>query len=163
MNILVTGGTGVVGRSAVTALVNRGHTVRLLSRHATLDAAAWPNRVEPWPADIGSAVSVTGSAGGCDAVLHLAGIVDETGPESTFERINVLGTRHLVYEAERAGCPRFVFVSSLGAAAGNSPYHRSKLAAEDHVRSFAGDWVVIRPGAVYGPGDEQLSVLLRHV
>jgi uncharacterized protein YbjT (DUF2867 family) len=163
MRVLVTGGTGVVGQSAVTALLKRGHTVRLLSRGAREDVKAWPPGVEAWPGDIGSPASVGGSADGCDAVLHLVAIVDESPPEQTFERINVEGTRVMLGEAMRAGCGRFVFVSSLGADAGTSPYHRSKAAAEALVQGFDGEWVIVRPGAVYGPGDEHLSLMLRMV
>lgn len=163
MRVLVTGGTGVVGQSSVTALLKRGHAVRLLSRGASEDVKAWPVGVEAWPGDIGSPASVAGSADGCDAVLHLVAVVDESPPERTFERINVEGTRAMLAEATRAGVRRFVFVSSLGADRGTSPYHRSKAMAEALVHGFGGEWVIVRPGAVYGPGDEHLSLMLRMV
>lgn len=163
MRVLVTGGTGVVGTSTVTALLQRGHSVRLLSRHAERDARQWARGVTPVEGDVASAASVTGSADGCDAIIHLAGIAEEVPPDATFERINVGGTRHLAREAERAGVGRFVYVSSLGAERGDSAYHASKRAAEDIVRGFGGEWVIVRPGAVYGPGDEHVSVLLKMV
>jgi NADH dehydrogenase len=56
-----------------------------------------------------------------------------------------------------------VFVSSLGAEQGESEYHRSKREAERLVERFAGNWTVCRPGNVYGPGDGQISVMLRLV
>ena len=163
MQILVTGGTGVVGASTVSALVERGHQVRLLSRHAERDSLAWPKGVSAIEGDVSDAVSVAGAADGCDVVVHLVAIVDEAPPEATFERVNVGGTRNVVAEAERAGVRKIVYVSSLGCERGESPYHRSKLAGEEIVRSFGGEWIVVRPGAVYGPGDEHLSVLLRMV
>lgn len=163
MRVLVTGGTGVVGAAAVTALLARGHEVRLLSRHATDDARQWPEGVEPRDGSIAEPDDVRGAATGCEAVLHCAGIVDEAPPEVTFERVNVEGTRHLVAEATRAGVPHFVYVSSLGADVGESPYHRSKLAAEAEVRRFGGSWVIMRPGNVYGPGDEVVSLMLKMV
>ena len=163
MQILVTGGTGVVGASTVSALVERGHHVRLLSRHAERDARAWPNRVTAIAGDVSDAASVTGAADGCDVVVHLVAIVNEAPPEATFERVNVGGTRHVLAEAERAGVRKIVYISSLGCERGESPYHRSKLAGEELVRGFGGEWIIVRPGAVYGPGDEHLSVLLRMV
>jgi uncharacterized protein YbjT (DUF2867 family) len=163
MRVLVTGGTGVVGARTVTALVRHGHEVRLLSRHATDDTRRWPERVEPWPGDVADAESITGAADGCDVVLHLTAIVDESPPEATFDRVNVRGTRHIVREAERAGVPKLVFVSSLGCERGSSAYHQSKRAGEKIVRGFDGDWVIVRPGSVYGPGDEQVSLLLTMV
>lgn len=163
MRVLVTGGTGVVGRATVTALTEAGHTVRLLSRNATRDSREWPTGVEPWPGNVADAASLLGSADGCDAVLHVVGIVNETPPDATFEKVNVAGTRSILQEAERAGVGTFVFVSSLGADRGQSGYHKSKAAAEAIVRSFRGRWIICRPGSVYGPGDEQVSMILKMV
>lgn len=163
MKVLVAGGSGVVGQSAVTALVKRGHQVRLLSRGAAGDVEAWPAGVEAWPGDVTAPASLAGSANGCQAVIHLVGIVDETPPEKTFQSINVEGTRAMLAEATRAGCARFIFVSSLGVDRGTSGYHKSKATAESFVRQFPREWVIIRPGAVYGPGDEHLSLMLRMV
>jgi uncharacterized protein YbjT (DUF2867 family) len=78
--------------------------------------------------------------------------------------VNVEGTRRLAAEAKRAGVRRFVYVSSLGAERGASDYHRSKKAAEDAVRAVAPEgWLILRPGNVYGPGDEVISLLLKMV
>lgn len=163
MRILVTGGSGVVGTGTVTELLKRGHTVRLLSRHADEDARQWATGVTPVIGDVADAGSLRGAADGCDAVLHVAGIVDESPPKTTFERVNVQGTANIVVEAERAGAQRLVFVSSLGAPTGASPYHASKRAAERAVEAFNGNWTICRPGNVYGPGDGQISVMLRMV
>jgi uncharacterized protein YbjT (DUF2867 family) len=162
MQILVTGGTGVVGRSTITALLQRGHVVHLLSRHAERDVAQWAQGVHPVVANVANAASLEGAADGCDAVVHLTAIVSERGRE-TFQSVNVDGTRNVVREAERAGVRTFVHVSSLGADTGESAYHRSKRLGEAIVRQFAGEWIIVRPGNVYGPGDEQLSMLLRMV
>ncbi|HKI04334.1 MAG TPA: NAD-dependent epimerase/dehydratase family protein [Thermoanaerobaculia bacterium] len=163
MKILVTGGTGVVGTAAVRALLAAGHGVRLFSRHAAADAARWQGEVETREGSIASPDEVSKAAEGCEAILHIAGIAAEKPPESTFQRINVDGTRNLVLEAQRAGVRRFVYVSSLGADRGRSAYHASKLAAEDLVRTFPDEWLICRPGNVYGPGDEVISFLLQIV
>jgi NADH dehydrogenase len=163
MQILVTGGSGVVGVGTVTELVRRGHEVCLLARHARDDARQWPNNVTPHEGDVTDSPSIAGAADGCDAVLHIAGIVEESPPRVTFERVNVGGTRNMLAEAQRAGVRRFVYVSSLGASQGASAYHRSKREAERLVTQFAGNWTICRPGNVYGPGDEQISVMLRLV
>ena len=164
MKVLVTGGTGLVGKAAVDQLVRMGHTVRLLSRHADDDARQWAEGVEPHRCDVSDPESLQGAADGCEAVLHVAGIVSEDPPEVTFRKVNVEGTRHLAREARRAGVRRFVYVSSLGADRGESDYHRSKNAAEEAVRAEAPPgWLVVRPGNVYGPGDEVVSLLLKLV
>ena len=162
MKVLVTGGSGVVGQAAVTEILAGGHTVRLLSRNAAEDAKQWSSGVEAWPASISDQNEIHGCAEGCDLVIHVAGIVEETG-SLTFESVNVDGTRSIVREAERCKVGRFIYMSSLGAETGNSPYHRSKRRAEDIVRNFAGGWIILRPGNVYGPGDEVVSLLLTMV
>ncbi|MBV8516241.1 MAG: NAD(P)H-binding protein [Acidobacteria bacterium] len=162
MKILVTGGTGVIGASAITELLARGHSVRLLSRHADDDARQWEG-VEPFPGDVSDAASLEGAANGCNAVLHIAGIVDEDPPERTFEKVNVGGTRNMLDAAQRAGARRFVHVSSLGADFGTSDYHKSKHAAEGLVERSELRWTIVRPGNVYGPGDEVISLLLKMV
>ncbi|HMI55543.1 MAG TPA: NAD-dependent epimerase/dehydratase family protein [Gemmatimonadaceae bacterium] len=163
MQVLVTGGTGVVGQAAVTDLLEQGHSVRVLSRKAAEEVKQWPQGVESWPAGLGDQDALRGCAEGCDVILHVAGIMEESPPGLTYESVNVEGTRTIVREAERCRVGRFIFVSSLGAEAGTSPYHRSKRRAEEIVRGFAGGWIILRPGNVYGPGDEVISLLLTMV
>ena len=175
MRVLVTGGTGVVGDAAVGALLAHGHRVRLLARHARDDARAWPAPgdadapggphsgagVEAHDGDVTDPASLDGAARGCEVVLHLVGIVAEHPPELTYDTVNVEGTRHMVDEAARAGVRRFVYVSSLGADRGASPYHQSKFAGEHEAQRFPGAWTVVRLANVYGPGDAVISLLLR--
>jgi NADH dehydrogenase len=134
-----------------------------MSRHADDDTKEWKHRVEAFTGDVSNEVEVRGAADGCEAVIHLTAIVAESPPDVTFEKINVEGTRHMVREAERAGVRRFVYVSSLGADRGESPYHRSKLRGEEVTRTFEGRWIIVRPGNVYGTGDEQISLILKMV
>jgi len=163
LSVLVTGGTGVVGESVVTELISRGHKVRVLSRKAREDSAQWDGSVEAWPASVSEPEKIRGSADGIDGGLHVAGIVAESPPETTFQSVNVDGTRHLIQEAERARVGRFIYVSSLGADRGESEYHKSKRAAEQLVEKFRGGWIILRPGNVYGPGDEVVSLLLKMI
>src|SRR5829696_3737393 len=115
--------------TGASALVDRGHAVRLLARHAEHDAQQWPTGVEPVDGSVTDPASVRGSADGCDVVLHLVAVVDEHPPEATCV---------MVREAERANVRRFVYVSSLGADRGESEYHKSKRAGEEIVRGFRG-------------------------
>jgi NADH dehydrogenase len=163
MKVLVTGGTGVIGEGLIPALLEGGHTVRLLTRGADEDARQWPDGVEAFAADVSSPETLDGAAEECEAVVHITGIVEESPPDVTFELVNVEGTRNMMREAERAGIDRFIFISSLGADRGKSEYHRSKLRAEEAVKSYPGRWLILRPGNVYGPGDEIISTLLKMI
>lgn len=163
MKILVTGGTGVIGTSTVGELHRAGHDVRVLTRHADRDRKWWPEGVEAWTGDVAAEKSIRGAGDDCDVAIHIAGIIEEEPPETTFQSVNIQGTRYVALEAERAGIKKLIYVSSLGAERGHSEYHKSKLVAEEVVRAYSRDWLVLRPGAVYGPGDEHLSVLLRMV
>src|SRR6188768_619618 len=127
MKVLVTGGTGIIGESAVRALNARGHLVRVLSRGAGRGEKWWPEGIEGWAGDIADDASIRGSANGCDVVLHIAGIVEEQPPNVTFQRVNIDGSRYVTMEAERAGVRKLVYVSSLGAERGQSEYHRAKF------------------------------------
>lgn len=162
MRILVTGGTGVIGAGVIPELLRRGHSVRLLSRHADDDARQW-QRVEAFSGDVADAQSLRGAAGACDAVIHIAGIASENPPERTFERVNAGGIRNIIDEAKRSNVRRFLYVSSLGADTGSSTYHRSKFAAEDLVERSGFEWTIVRPDAVYGPRDEVISTILKMV
>lgn len=161
MRILVTGGSGLIGAAVVRTLVARGHEVRLLARHADAAAASYAGGVQPMSASIDDADALAVAVRGCSAIVHLAGILTEEPPETTYEKVNVRGTAELLKAASGAGAPFFVQVSSLGAERGASEYHRSKLRAEEHVRTYPGPWVILRPGNIYGPGDETVSTLLK--
>jgi uncharacterized protein YbjT (DUF2867 family) len=158
MHILVTGGSGVIGTAAVEELLRRGHRVRLLSRHGEEDAKRWKG-VGAFTADISDASTLEGAADGCFAVLHIAGVaVDD---EETLMKVNVSGTRNIVAEAVRAGARRFIYLSSLGNDSGSSTYHQSKRDAEAIVKGSELRWTIVRPGNVYGPGDEVVSLILK--
>jgi nucleoside-diphosphate-sugar epimerase len=163
MKILVAGGTGLIGSPTVRKLLERGHSVRLLSRHAEEEVAEYEGDVEAFNGSITDPESLEGAADGCDAVIHIAGIVQEKLPDSTFQSVNVDGTYNLMRKAECAEVKRFVYVSSLGADTGESDYHKSKLMAEAHVQRFQGDWVIVRPGNVFGPGDNVVSLYIQMV
>jgi NADH dehydrogenase len=160
MRVLVTGGSGVIGNGLLPELLRRGHQVRLLARGAEDAAEEWPRAVEPFAGDVTHPESLRGAAEGCAAIVHVTGIVDEQPPDVTFDAVNVTGTANVLAEAARAGAPRFIFISSLGADRGDSDYHRSKRTAERIVADYKGPWTILRPGNVYGPGDDVLSKMV---
>jgi nucleoside-diphosphate-sugar epimerase len=95
-------------------------------------------------------------------VVHVAGAISALS-EADYFRVNSIGTRTLFEAAMAAGVKRFVYVSSLAARLpGISPYAASKRAAEDFLQSAKSDMsiVILRPSAIYGPGDKATFPLL---
>jgi NADH dehydrogenase len=162
MLVAVTGGTGYVGRQVVEALLRREHDVRLLVREPAQHG---------WLKDRPALQVVQGSledqaalqqlVAGADAVVHLVGIIVETGRQ-TFQRVHVEGTRQMIAAARAAGAPRFIHLSALGARSDQSatPYHRTKAAAEELVRSSGLSHVIVRPALIAGPGNEVMKMLV---
>ena len=90
---------------------------------------------------------------GCDAVIHLVGIIAEVGAQ-TYRRVHSEGTQNLLAAARVAGIRRWVQMSALGARAGAAAeYHRTKWEAEEMVRASGLEWTIHRPSIVFGPGD----------
>jgi nucleoside-diphosphate-sugar epimerase len=96
-----------------------------------------------------------------DAVIHVAGVIN--APDAAgFEAGNVTGTLAMLAAATAAGTRRFVHVSSLAAREPKlSQYGASKARSEELVSGSGLDWTIVRPPAVYGPGDKETLELFR--
>jgi uncharacterized protein YbjT (DUF2867 family) len=98
---------------------------------------------------------------GADAVIHIAGVVNAPN-RAGFEAGNATGTAAVVAAMARAGVTRLVHVSSLAAREPQlSDYGWSKAQAERHVTASALDWTMVRPPAIFGPGDAELLELFQ--
>src|SRR5690242_1862975 len=132
MQVFLTGATGFVGGHLLKRLLADGHSVRALVRNPSKAQIAIGNRVELVPGDV-VAGSLDDGMKGCDAVIHLVGIIVETG-KATFERVHHLGTRNVVEAAKANRISRFIQMSALGVRAdGVSEYQTSKWKAEEAV------------------------------
>ena len=162
--ILVTGGTGFLGRQVVRALVARGYLPRLLVRDGS--ESRIPEEIRRacrvTPGDVTDTESVDNAIQGTNAVVHLAGIVREFPARGlTFERIHVKATRNVVKAARRWEIGRLIHVSALGARAGEpGVFFDSKGRGEEIVRNSELRWTVIRPSAIFGPGDRFIDTLI---
>ncbi|MEM6885226.1 MAG: complex I NDUFA9 subunit family protein [Verrucomicrobiota bacterium] len=153
--ILVTGGTGFVGRHVVAELCKRGHDVRVLARKP---AKAKPLQeltgCEIAYGDVLKPETLPAACQNVTAIIHLVGIIFEIG-DATYERIHVEGTRNMVQAAEAAGIKRFLQMSAIGTRPlAPSRYHQTKWLAEDFVRESDLDWTVLRPSVIYGRQDQ---------
>src|SRR5438876_386842 len=117
--ILITGGTGFVGREIVAAARKAGFGVRVLVRRPDEVRDLWPNDkgVEAFHANVLNAESLAGAFDGMEAVIHLVGIIAESR-ENTFDRVHRLGTIHAVEAAKKAKIKRFLHMSALGTRIG---------------------------------------------
>ncbi|NNG47335.1 MAG: complex I NDUFA9 subunit family protein, partial [Deltaproteobacteria bacterium] len=165
--VLVTGGTGFLGRHVCRALIARGHLPRLLVRVGSEDRIPEDIRraSRVTPGDVTNREFVENAAQSTKAVVHLAGIIREFPARGiTFEKVHVDATRHAVHAAKAWGIPRFVHVSALGAVAGDpGSYFDSKGRAEEIVRRSGLSWTIFRPSGIFGPGDQFLTELGRAV
>lgn len=155
--ILVTGGTGFLGRHVVRKLAESGEKVRVLARNPTPPPAV--NGVEHARGDISNPGPLADAMRGCAAVVHLVGIIRETYRQS-FNRVHAAGTRNVVSAAKAAGVKKIVYVSALGARPGaRSRYHKTKWAAEEAVRNSGIPWVILSPSVIVGPEDRFVNLL----
>jgi nucleoside-diphosphate-sugar epimerase len=157
MILAVTGGTGFVGQHLLHLAAERGHNVRALTRRPQDDRAG----VEWIEGHLGDRETLERLVQGSDAVIHVAGVIN--APDAAgFESGNVGGTLAMLAAATAAGTRRFVHVSSLAAREPKlSKYGASKARSEDLVESSGLDWVIVRPPAVYGPGDREMLEMFR--
>ena len=157
MIVAVTGGTGFVGQRLIDLAVERGHQVHALTRRPQVPRS----RVTWIEGDLGSREALEKLVTGTDAVIHVAGVINS--PDAAgFEAGNVTGTLTMLAAATAAGTRRFVHVSSLAARKPElSQYGASKARSEELVQGSGLDWVIVRPPAVYGPGDKETLELFK--
>jgi farnesol dehydrogenase len=185
MKILLTGGTGFLGRRIVAELAPR-HELRLLVRSGS-SRERFPAGVELATGDVTDRSSLERAAAGCDAVVHAAALVKILAPAEQFDRVNVGGFENVLAAAETAGVGRVVYVSSFMAlgptergAGGEldesadvsdrvwiNDYERTKALADRRARRAIAEGaplVVVYPGVIYGPGEmTEGNIVVRHI
>lgn len=161
MKVFLTGGTGFVGREILAQLLDAGHTVRCLVRRGSEEKVTVAKKVEIHRGDATDPESLKGGLAGCDAVVHLVGIIREFPARGvTFERLHVEATRNMVATAQAQGIARYLHMSANGTREGaESPYHRSKWQAEELVRASGLGWTIFRPSVIFGKGGEFIEML----
>jgi farnesol dehydrogenase len=160
MKVLVTGGTGYLGRAVVSALASRGHEVVVFARSAS--RSGLPGTIID--GDIRDRAAVARAAGGCDAISHAAALVSIWRRRSAdFDDINVGGLRNVLAAAATHRTARVLYTSSFVAIPPRgrtepllaNDYQRTKVEADAIAGQAVGEGVpLIRvyPGVVYGPG-----------
>ena len=179
MRILVSGGTGFTGKALVKRLLDEGHEVVALDYKEGLKT----QELTDWGAEvvIGSVTDkdvMESSTQGVEIVLHLAAAFRELDvPEEHYHHVNVDGTRNALEAAVKHGVRKFVYCSTCGVhgnidnppAGEDAPiqpadyYQQTKYEAEPIVLSYQErglSTVIIRPAAIYGPGDPERFMMI---
>ena len=171
--VLLTGATGFLGSHVAEALVAEGWTVRCTVRKTSNLRWIESLPVDRVTADVRSTAELANALEGVDVVVHSAGLT-RAKSDAEYHRVNSEGTQALALAAADAGVRRFVFVSSLAARGPDrrvsdrgvtddrptSAYGESKLAGERRLfqvlseQTGAMEGVILRPGGIYGPRDE---------
>jgi len=173
MAILVTGGTGYLGKRVVKRLVEEGEEVVLLVRRSS-NLTHLPSDIRRIYGDITDYHSVREAMRGCDRVLHMAALVKMwVRPRSLYELVNVAGFKNLIRAAKEEGISKFIYTSSfiaLGPSDGKvldeksvierdrfyTDYERTKYFAHKVAKAAAEEGfpiVILYPGVIYGPGE----------
>jgi NADH dehydrogenase len=159
--VFVTGATGFVGRAVIQALRAEGCSVRCLVRRGSERDLRGLGAIERVEGDVLASQTLEDGMAGCDAVVHLVGIIREQPTiGATFDRVHVQGTVNVLEAAVATGVRRYLHMSALGTRPeARSRYHRTKWLAEDAVRGSALPWTIFRPSIIYGRGDGFVTLL----
>jgi len=158
MKVFITGGSGFVGRAVIEKALLAGHAVRALVRS---EKHSLPQSVETVIGDTTDPASLKSSMQGCDAVIHLVGIIREFPKQGiTFVKLHTESTSNILQAAQEQGVKRFLQMSANGTRQDAvTGYHKTKWAAEQAVRESDLQWTIFRPSLIFGPADEFVNML----
>jgi NADH dehydrogenase len=158
VKILVTGGTGFIGRALVPKLVESGNQVRLLIRPAKRTPKVPKGvAVEIAVSSVTDGRGLRSAMNGMDVVIHLAS-VERQGAYADLMRIDIEGTRLVSRIAKESGVERLVYVSHLGADRFSAfPVSKAKGLAEEAIRTAGVDFTIFRSAIAFGEGDTLTS------
>ncbi|MHB8629146.1 MAG: SDR family oxidoreductase [Aggregatilineales bacterium] len=152
--VLVTGGTGVLGREVVSRLRAAGCTVRIMSRQSR--PASLAPGVEWAQAQLETAQGLDQAVVGIDVIVHAA-----SSPFKNTKKVDVEGTQRLLEAARRAAISHVVYISIVGIDRIPSAYYRSKLAVEGIIQASGIPWTILRATQFHDLVDTFFQVLAK--
>lgn len=164
MKVVVAGGTGLLGRSITSALLDAGHEVTVASR-SNPQKDPIDSRAKWVRADVTDPSTLAGALAGADAVVDAVQFpnspIENPKKGFTFEKIDLGGTRNLVDAAKSAAVPRFIGISGVGADE-TAEFHwlRFKFQEEAYIKASGVPYTILRATWIYGPRDVSLNRFL---
>jgi nucleoside-diphosphate-sugar epimerase len=160
MKIVVTGGTGFIGREVVARLLAGGHDLAVTTRDPSKDP--WDGRVKVEQAFAGDAITLAKAFTRADVVVHAIQFpnhpVEDPSKGRTYMEVDGKGTEVAVRAAQRVGVRRFVYVSGAGAGQGRpQTWFQAKDRAEAAIRESGLQYAILRPSWIYGPNDRSMN------
>ncbi len=165
MKLLLTGGTGFVGKALRRSLAGNGHDVRLLLRRPPSPPPSDSNLDDIVRGDVLDTNCCLRACDGREAVIHLVGIIRERpGDGITFDQLHTAATANMADAAGRQGVKRFIYMSALGAReTAVSDYHRTKFASEKILKRSPLAWTIFRPSVIFGRGGEFIPAMVQMI
>ena len=162
-SVLLTGATGFIGQRLQSALVSHGYRGVALVRPSSVNKARLNPGIALLAAELNDSEKLVAALQQADAVIYCAGTV-RGGTLEDFKEANIDGVASLVSAMHQAAVEvPFLLVSSLAASRPEvSDYSNSKYLGEQALVQSAGfPWTILRPTAVYGPGDREMLPILK--
>jgi nucleoside-diphosphate-sugar epimerase len=168
-SIFITGATGFIGQRLVSMLLEQGHSVRVMVRPEKMPDSRIPQGCEQVPVGLTDVDQLSAIVAECSAVIYCAGSVRGRNP-ADFATANIKGVQAMLDALEQAhhstgNTPPILLLSSLAASRPNvSDYARSKYEGEQFLQGKPLlPWTILRPSAVYGPGDREMLPVLKMI
>jgi nucleoside-diphosphate-sugar epimerase len=175
--VLVTGASGFIGGRLACALASRGYDVRVLARASSDLSSLQTIDYRRFEGDLTDPVSLIAAVSNADYIYHVGGLI-KAPSDDVFAAVNGEGTKNLAAAARThaPGLKRLLYVSSIAAVGPGppgglideltparpiTPYGASKRLGEKWLQQFDCHWTIVRPPAVYGPGDRGMFDLFQ--
>ena len=162
MKILITGASGGIGKILIKKLIKAGFDdLAVLSRGKSKFKETKKLKIKIGNLD--NFDSLDKALKNIDVIIHLAGITHSNKAKKYFQT-NTDGTKNLLLAAEKNSIKRFIFISSRAASEKGGAYAHSKFLAEQMVKKYKHDWIILKPAEVYGAkNNEAIQKLINKI
>lgn len=154
MQLLITGATGIIGKNLLKQLTQKHPEIQIhiLSRKTNLNIQKNINIIK---GDLHDQATLNLATQNIDTILHLAGVT-HSHDSNLYFKVNTEGTKNLLSAATKNNVKKFIYISSRTACKNGGAYAQSKLLAENAVKEFKNNWIILRIAEVYEENTEDM-------